>query len=78
MWIANICLTQSGLRGDGYAEKCTDLIRGTCFAGCRRMGENIENNRKKCILGDKRWIEPKKYGKISIRNKALKSGADGE
>ena len=21
-----------------------------------------ENNRKKCILGDKRWIEPKKYG----------------
>ena len=37
-----------------------------------------ENNRKKCILGDKRWIEPKKYGKISIRNKALKSGADGE
>ena len=42
------------------------------------MGENIENNRKKCILVDKRWIEPKKYGKISIRNKALKSGADGE
>ena len=37
-----------------------------------------ENNRKKCILGDKRWIEPKKYGNISIRNKALKSGADGE
>ncbi len=28
-----------------------------------------------CILGE---IEPKKYGKISIRNKALKSGADGE
>lgn len=36
-----------------------------------------ENNRKKCILGDKRWIEPKKYGKISIRNEALKSRADG-
>ena len=46
------------------------------------MGENIENNRKKCILVDKRWIEPKKYGKISIRaclkNDALKSGVDGE
>ena len=24
MRIANIRLTQSGLRGDGYAEKCTD------------------------------------------------------
>ena len=36
-----------------------------------------ENNRKKCILGDKRWIGPKKYGKISIRNEALKSGTDG-
>lgn len=30
-----------------------------------------------CIFGDKRWTEPKKYGKISIRNEALKSGADG-
>ena len=30
-----------------------------------------------CIFGDKRWTEPKKYGKISIRNDALKSGADG-
>ena len=37
-----------------------------------------ENNRKKCILGDKRWIAAKKYSKISTRNKALKSGADGE
>ena len=37
-----------------------------------------ENNRKNCVLGDKRWTEPKKYGKISIRNKALKSGTDGE
>ena len=27
---------------------------------------------------DKRWTEPKKYDKISIRNEALKSGADGE
>ena len=25
----------------------------------------------------RRRIEPKKYGKISIRNEALKSGADG-
>ena len=31
-----------------------------------------------CIFGDKRWTEPKKYGKISIRNETLKSGADGE
>ena len=31
-----------------------------------------------CIFEDKRWTEPKKYGKISIRNEALKSGADGE
>ena len=31
-----------------------------------------------CIFEDKRWTEPKKYGKISIRNKALKSGANGE
>ena len=30
-----------------------------------------------CIFGDKRWTEPKKYGKISIRNEALKSRADG-
>ena len=30
-----------------------------------------------CIFEDKRWTEPKKYGKISIRNEALKSGADG-
>jgi len=29
------------------------------------------------LLRDKRWTEPKKYGKISIRNEALKSGADG-
>ena len=29
------------------------------------------------LLGDKRWTEPKKYGKISIRNEALKTGADG-
>ncbi len=27
-----------------------------------------------CIFEDKRWTEPKKYGKISIRNEALKSG----
>ena len=25
------------------------------------------------LLRDKRWTEPKKYGKISIRNEALKS-----
>ena len=31
-----------------------------------------------CIFEDKRWTEPKKYGKISIRNEALKSGDDGE
>ena len=31
-----------------------------------------------CIFEDKRWTEPKKYGKISIRNEALKSGVDGE
>lgn len=31
-----------------------------------------------CILEDKRWTEFKKYGKISIRKEALKSGADGE
>ena len=31
-----------------------------------------------CIFEDKRWTEPKKYGKISIRNETLKSGADGE
>ena len=35
-----------------------------------------------CIFEDKRWTEPKKYGKISIRaclkNDALKSGVDGE
>ena len=30
-----------------------------------------------CIFEDKRWTEPKKYGKISIRKEALKSGADG-
>ena len=30
-----------------------------------------------CIFEDKRWTEPKKYGKISIRNEALKSRADG-
>lgn len=30
-----------------------------------------------CIFEDKRWTEFKKYGKISIRNEALKSGADG-
>ena len=29
------------------------------------------------LLGYKRWTEPKKYGKIGIRNEALKSGADG-
>jgi len=29
------------------------------------------------LLGYKRWTGPKKYGKISIRNEALKSGADG-
>ena len=29
------------------------------------------------LLGYKRWTEPKKYGKISIGNEALKSGADG-
>ena len=28
------------------------------------------------LFGYKRWTEPKKYGKISIRNEALKSGAD--
>ena len=26
-----------------------------------------------CINGDKRWTEPEKYGKISIRNDAQKS-----
>ena len=31
-----------------------------------------------CIFGDKRWTEPNKYGKISIRNDALKSRVDGE
>ena len=31
-----------------------------------------------CIFGDKRWTESNKYGKISIRNDALKSGVDGE
>ena len=30
------------------------------------------------IFGDKRWTEPNKYGKISIRNDALKSRVDGE
>jgi len=29
------------------------------------------------LLGYKRWTDPKKYGKISIRNEILKSGADG-
>ena len=31
-----------------------------------------------CIFEDKRWTESKKYGKISIRNEALKLGVDGE
>ena len=31
-----------------------------------------------CIFGDKRWTEPNKYGKISIRNDALKSRVDRE
>ena len=31
-----------------------------------------------CIFGDKRWTEPNKYGKINIRNDALKSRVDGE
>ena len=34
-----------------------------------------KRKRKRYCLG--RWTEPKKYGKISIRNEALKSGADG-
>ena len=29
-------------------------------------------------LDIKRWTEIKKYGKISIRNDAMKSGVDGE
>ena len=33
---------------------------------------------KAILLEDKRWTEPKKYGKISIRNEALKLGVDGE
>ena len=30
------------------------------------------------IQEDKRWTETKMYGKISIKNDTLKSGADGE